>query len=91
MAYSVPDICDEFIDELNVPEPVFTDSGNGAHLLYRIDLPNDQASHELVQECLAALDLRFTGSDVKVDQKTGNAARLTKLYGTLACKSESPC
>ena len=27
MAYSVPDICDEFIDELNVPEPVFTDFG----------------------------------------------------------------
>jgi hypothetical protein len=30
------------------PEPIVCDSGNGSHLLYRIDLPNDKASLELI-------------------------------------------
>ncbi len=31
------------------PEPVVGDSGNGAHLLYRADLPNDPESLKLVK------------------------------------------
>lgn len=34
--------------------PIFADSGNGAHLLYAIDLPNDAASADLVKCCLAS-------------------------------------
>src|SRR5207247_1842544 len=68
---------------------VLADSGNGAHLLVRIDLPNDGGSRDLVQRCLKALDLRFSDGAVGVDLTTFNAARICKLYGTLACKGDS--
>ena len=67
---------------------VLADSGNGAHLLIRVDLPNDDASKTLVNDCLRAIDLRFTNDLVEVDRSTGNAAQLTKFYGTLACKGD---
>lgn len=34
----------EYLRSEGWPEPVMGDSGNGAHLLYRVDLPNDAAS-----------------------------------------------
>src|SRR5258706_4141335 len=71
------------------PEPVFASSGNGAHLIYPIDLPNDEASADLIQSCLSALSHLFTDSSVKVDTSTSNASRIFKLYGTLACKGDS--
>ncbi|MFQ5463785.1 MAG: AAA family ATPase, partial [Phycisphaerae bacterium] len=68
-------------------DPVVVDSGNGAHLLYRIDLPADDA--ELVKQCLAALAQRFDDDAVKVDQTVHNPARIWKLPGTLACKGDN--
>ena len=71
------------------PLPVLADSGNGGHLLYRIDLPNDRDSMVLVQRCLEALDLLFSDEAVKVDVTNYNAARIFKLYGTKAAKGDS--
>lgn len=69
------------------PEPVTADSGNGAHLLYRIDLPADDGG--LVQRCLAALATQFDDSTVAVDRTVFNPARIWKLYGSAACKGDS--
>src|SRR5690606_18531656 len=41
------------------PAPVLADSGNGAHLIYRTNLPNDDASRDLVKRCLEVLDTIF--------------------------------
>jgi hypothetical protein len=71
------------------PDPFLCDSGNGAHLLYHIDLPNDDGSRDLVQKVLKALDLRYSNEKVQVDTTTYNAARIWKLYGTKACKGDS--
>ena len=71
------------------PDPVQADSGNGAHLLYRLDLPNDDSSAELLKSCLPALALRFEDSAVKVDLETHNASRIVKVYGTLAAKGDA--
>ena len=71
------------------PEPVRADSGNGGHLLYRIDLPNDDASRDLVKAVLEVLALKFNDSVVTVDTGVYNAARITKLYGTMVCKGDS--
>lgn len=71
------------------PEPVSGDSGNGGHLLYPVDLPNDAASLAIVERALASLHSRFGDDEVKVDVKNGNAARIWKLYGTLARKGDS--
>jgi hypothetical protein len=71
------------------PDPVEADSGNGAHLLYRVDLPNDRGSLELVKGVLAALDFMFSDGAVNVDTGVANAARIWKLYGTTARKGDS--
>jgi hypothetical protein len=70
------------------PDAVCCDSGNGWHLLYRIDLPNDDDARQLVERCLKALSFRFSDAAVEVDETTFNAARICKLYGTLAAKGD---
>jgi hypothetical protein len=37
------------------PQPLIALSGNGHHAIYAIDLPNDSASRDLCNRCLAAL------------------------------------
>lgn len=74
--------------ELNFPDGILADSGNGAHLLYRIESPNSKESTALVEKCLKAVDFRFTDNIVAVDLTCFNAARIWKLYGTLACKGD---
>ena len=71
------------------PEPILADSGNGAHLLYPIDLPNDQDAANVLRDCLRALVFRFDDEAVVVDTGNYNAARIWKLYGTLACKGDN--
>jgi hypothetical protein len=71
------------------PEPIIADSGNGAHLLFRIDLPNDSASLQLCKNVLEAIAIQFDDNSSTVDQTVCNAARIWKLYGTMSCKGES--
>jgi hypothetical protein len=70
------------------PDPVVGDSGNGYHLLYRVDLPNDQESLELIRGVLETLSFRFSCERVNVDTAVANAARIWKLYGTTARKGD---
>ena len=68
---------------------IIADSGNGAHLLYRIDLPNDQEGLAFVSGALAELNRRYSDPMVKVDLTSANAARIWKAYGTVARKGDS--
>ncbi len=78
-----------WLGNLGFPEPVRADSGNGAHLLYRIDLPNDDASLTLVKRGLAVLDAIFSDESATVDKTNSNAGRIWKLYGTIARKGDN--
>jgi P4 family phage/plasmid primase-like protien len=78
-----------YLKALGWPDPVVADSGNGYHLLYRIELPNSDDSRKLLESVLKALAARFDTSAVKVDQKVFNSSRITKAYGTQACKGDS--
>ncbi len=69
------------------PEPVLADSGNGYHVLYRIDLPADDQN--LVRRCLLAASARFGTDAVDVDRKVYNPSRICKFYGTWTRKGES--
>ena len=71
------------------PEPILADSGNGAHLLCRVDLPKDDDSRGLIERSLKALALQFDDERVQVDVSTANAARIWKIYGTLAGKGDN--
>lgn len=72
-----------YLREQGWPEPALMDSGNGAYVLYRIDLPNDDESRDLLKACLVALGGRFSDDVVKVDQSVFNAARIMRVPGTL--------
>lgn len=71
------------------PFPVYADSGNGAHLLYRVDLPNTPESAKLLQNCLQALAAKHNDDLVKIDVGNYNAGRIWKLYYTLTAKGDS--
>jgi len=73
---------------LGWPESILADSGNGGHLLHRIDLPNTTETTALIQRCLKAVALKFGDTVVEVDLTIGNPARIWKLYGTKACKGD---
>ena len=77
-----------YLTSLGWPDPLVGDSGNGAHLLYRIDLKNDAPSRTLVQGCLERLDLLFSDDQCLVDPANFNAARIWKLYGTVSRKGD---
>jgi hypothetical protein len=70
------------------PKPVAIDSGNGCHLVYGIDLPNDEESKLLVHGCLKTLASQFDDSVVHVDTAVGNASRIIRVPGTWNLKGE---
>ena len=78
-----------YLAEQGFPEPIRADSGNGAHLLYRIDLENDDAATALVKGVLTTLDALFSNEAVTVDTANHNAARIWKLYGTTSRKGDN--
>lgn len=78
---------ENYLTGLGWPEPVRAISGNGGHRCYAIDLPNDDASTALVQNVLNTLALRWP-EPVKIDETVFNAARIWKLYGTMAVKGD---
>jgi len=78
-----------YLSDLGWPAPVVADSGNGAHLLYRIDLPNDEASRELVKKCLEVLAAMFDGPESTIDTTVHNPSRIWKLYGTMCRKGDN--
>jgi len=78
----------DWLAGIGFPAPVIGDSGNGAHLLYRIDLPNDEQSTKLVKAVLSTLDALFSDAGVSVDTANYNAGRIWKLYGTVTRKGD---
>jgi P4 family phage/plasmid primase-like protien len=81
--------CKAWLTEKGWPPPLAGDSGNGANLLYRIELPNDELSTLLVEGTLRALSQRFTDAQIEIDTAVGNAARIWKVYGTIAGKGDN--
>lgn len=78
-----------FMRNLGFNEPVSAMSGNGIHLLYRIQLRNNDENKALVKNCLAALDMYFSDEAVSIDKSNYNPARICKLYGTMARKGSN--
>jgi hypothetical protein len=66
------------------------DSGNGAHVLVRLeDIPNDETNRNVITRVLQVLNENLSDKTVIVDLTTFNAARIWKLYGTVARKGDS--
>jgi len=76
----------DYLASLDWPAPIEVESGNGAHLLYHIDLPRDDGG--LVQRALVVLADQFDDDEVSVDRSVFNPARIVKIAGTTARKGD---
>lgn len=76
----------KFMNQIGFEKPLSAFSGNGVHLLYKVNLARNDKNKELIHKCLKVLDLYFSNDEVKVDVSNHNPARVCKLYGTLAQK-----
>lgn len=76
----------KYMESLGFEKPIKAISGNGAHLLYRVNLKNDEGNRRLVEKCLKALALLFDDDVVSIDTSNFNPSRICKLYGTMAQK-----
>lgn len=72
------------------PEPLVADSGNGYHLLYRIDLPNDDVSRDLLAAAIRALAAKFDRLGVKIDQTVFNKGELSRRTARWREKATPP-
>lgn len=75
-----------YLHNLNFPNPIMCISGNGFHLLYKVDLPNTNEVTETIKSFLHSLGIMFSDDKVDIDEKVFNAGRICKLYGTTAKK-----
>ena len=76
----------QFMRNLGFSKPLFANSGNGVHLLYKIRLKNTKENQELVKNCLKTLGMLFTSAKIDLDLTNFNPSRICKLYGTKAQK-----
>lgn len=76
----------KYMKSLGFYEPIRALSGNGHHLLYKIDIPNTPENKKLIERCLVNLASMFDNEKVKIDIINHNQGRVCKLYGTLAQK-----
>ena len=74
-----------FLGKQGWPEPILGDSGNGYHLLYRLE-DSPKVTPSVIQRVLHALSFMFDVDGAKIDQKVYNPSRICKVYGTAARK-----
>lgn len=77
----------QFLHEKGWPHPMIVDSGNGAHLIYRVDLPAEDGG--LVANILKWLAGKYNNPHVEVDTKVSPPSQLVRLPGTMNCKPQS--
>jgi hypothetical protein len=70
-------------------DPTRMMSGNGYHLYYTLNMPNNQKTKRLIESALHELARHFDNKMVKVDTVVFNASRITKVPGTIARKGSS--
>lgn len=80
--------CYKYLKNYGFPEPIVCKSGNGWHILYKLDKVAEEGekTSKIFSNFLSFLALKFTTDEVDVDLKNTNASRLTKLYGTKSRK-----
>ena len=76
-----------FLLERGFKQPVVCFSGNGTHLLCRIDdIPCTDEMDDVCKNVLKYVAMQFTDEKVDCDIKVSNRARLTKFYSSVSRK-----
>ena len=75
-----------FLKSQGFSSPVVADSGNGYHMYYRVALNNTPENTQLIKDFLEVISDLFSTAECDVDTTVFNAARITKLIGTVSRK-----
>ena len=78
----------KFMNDRGFEKPIVAESGNGVHLLYKVDFEANKATTTLMEMSLKTLDMLFSTPEIEVDKKNFNPARICKMYGTMARKGK---
>lgn len=76
----------KFLLDSGFYEPITVFSSSGIHIYLRCALLNNDENTKLVKRFLEALAMLFSDSDVDVDTKVFNPARISRLVGSYSCK-----
>lgn len=77
----------KYLRECGFKSPVVCMSGNGYHLMYKVDnTENTPENTSIISNFLKFLSSKYTDEHIDVDMKVFNPARITKLYGTYSRK-----
>lgn len=86
-AEKLGDVVKDYLGGKGWPKPIRVMSGNGHHLYYALtSVANDADSKIGVQQLLKSLAKAFDTDTVRIDTSVFNAARITKVVGTVARK-----
>lgn len=89
LAWEAVCLCRELLADVGLTVPVIGDSGNGWHLNYPVDLPNDDAAKQWARDVLHWLKGECQGRGGKIDTAVYNASRIWRLYGTRSRKGNA--
>lgn len=81
-AYKVVGMIGKFLKDEGFNYPLYGMSGNGYHLLYRVDIENTDENKELIKSFLWALSMLFSTDLISVDKTVFNPSRISKVLGT---------
>lgn len=77
----------KYLLSLGFKQPVVCFSGNGTHLLFKLDnVECNDKNDKVFSNVLKYLAMRFTDEKVDCDTKVSNRARLTKFYSSVSRK-----
>ncbi|MDD4817159.1 MAG: AAA family ATPase [Victivallaceae bacterium] len=87
-ARAVVDCAAAFLEKRGLPAPLFNDSGNGFHLLYKLPsgIPADDGG--AVRTITGMLAAKFSTQAAKIDAQVTDAPRIMRLAGTLNSKGD---
>lgn len=71
------------------PDPIISDSGNGAHIMYRVNEENSETVRDEFHTFLRVLKKQFDSNSIDIDTTVYNAARIWRVPGTWARKGDS--
>jgi len=78
-----------WLSSIGWPEPYVAMSGNGIHIMYRVDEPNDAPARVDFEFATKMLSSIWSTAAVLVDTTSFNAGRIWKVYGTVSGKGSS--
>ena len=79
----------KFLKDIGFYTIIGADSGNGQHLLIKINLKNTPENTELVRNFINTIHTLFSDEFTDIDTSVFNAARICKLYGTISRKGRN--